>query len=99
MITAESIFSKRTDSKTTVWLNFSSFSYFGPMFIAYLNYFCNITFFGSDGAGRTGAYIAIDYLTQQLQEEAKVDVVKLILRMRESRKDMVQNVVRLNHNI
>ena len=52
-----------------------------------------MTFFDSAGAGRTGAYIAIDYLTQQLQEEAKVDVMKLILKMRESRKDMVQNAV------
>ena len=53
------------------------------------------TFLHSAGAGRTGAYIAIDYLTQQLQEEAKVNVMKLILTMREYRKDMVQNVVRL----
>ena len=47
----------------------------------------------SAGAGRTGTYIAYDNLVEELQATRKVDVKKAVLKMRENRKDMVQNKV------
>ena len=47
----------------------------------------------SAGVGRTGAYIAIDLLTDKLQDVRSIDPVKEVMTMRENRKDMVQNAV------
>ena len=58
--------------------------------------FCLITDFVfslSAGAGRTGAYIAIDLLTDKLQDVRSIDPVKEVMTMRENRKDMLQNAV------
>ena len=49
--------------------------------------------FVSAGAGRTGAYIAIDKLTDKLQNVNSIDPAKEVMTMRENRKDMVQNAV------
>ena len=53
----------------------------------------NFGVFISAGAGRTGAYIAIDLLTDMLQDVHSIDPVKEVMTMRENRKDMVQNEV------
>ena len=47
----------------------------------------------SAGVGRTGTYIAYDNLVEELQTTDKVDVKKAVLKMRENRKDMIQNTV------
>jgi len=48
----------------------------------------------SAGAGRTGTFIAMDYLCDQLDAEGQCDVVSFIIKMRENRTDMVQSWVR-----
>ena len=50
-------------------------------------------FYNSAGAGRTGTYIAIDNLTEEISETGKVDIVNAVLKMRRNRKDMIQNKV------
>ena len=55
-----------------------------------------ITIF-SAGVGRTGTYIALDMLMQQMEEKgskASVDVFETMKRMREDRVIMIQTVVR-----
>ena len=49
----------------------------------------------SDGVGRTGTYIAYDNLEEELQATGKVDVKRAVLKMRENRKDMIQNKVKI----
>nr|CAB3265289.1 receptor-type tyrosine-protein phosphatase epsilon-like [Phallusia mammillata] len=46
----------------------------------------------SAGVGRTGTYIAMDTLFHELDDKGTVDVPRTVLRMRENRKDMIQNV-------
>ena len=55
-----------------------------------------ITIF-SAGVGRTGTYIALDMLMQQMEQKgskASVDVFETVKRMREDRVIMIQTVVR-----
>ena len=47
----------------------------------------------SAGVGRTGTFIALDVLTQQLQQEDVVDVFGVVYHMRMSRVLMVQTEV------
>ena len=49
----------------------------------------------SAGVGRTGTYIAYDNLVEELQATGKVDVKRAVLKMRENRKDMIQNKVKI----
>ncbi|XP_070193772.1 receptor-type tyrosine-protein phosphatase epsilon-like [Littorina saxatilis] len=46
----------------------------------------------SAGVGRTGTYIALDMLMQELKAQKQVDVLKTVTRMREDRVIMIQNV-------
>ena len=54
-------------------------------------YFCCF----SAGVGRTGTYIAIDYLIQQARAEGNIDVMTLVHQMRTQRVNMVQTRVSL----
>jgi len=47
----------------------------------------------SAGVGRTGTFIALDVLTQQLQQEDVVDIFAVVYQMRMSRVLMVQTEV------
>ena len=47
----------------------------------------------SAGVGRTGTYIAMDYLLDQAATEGVVDVPGCVNKLRECRIHMVQNVV------
>ena len=49
----------------------------------------------SAGVGRTGTYIAIDYLIQQARAEGSIDVMTLVHQMRTQRVNMVQTRVGL----
>ncbi|XP_064624455.1 receptor-type tyrosine-protein phosphatase epsilon-like [Lineus longissimus] len=51
----------------------------------------------SAGVGRTGAFIAIDYLIRQGKAEKKVNFYECALRMREQRPNMVQNLGQYTH--
>nr|XP_039259559.1 uncharacterized protein LOC120336018 [Styela clava] len=46
----------------------------------------------SAGAGRTGTYLAYDYLLNQIEKENAIDVYKCVHTLRKQRVDMVQNV-------
>jgi protein tyrosine phosphatase len=49
----------------------------------------------SAGVGRTGTFIALEYLLEQAKSEGKVDVLGCIYKIRESRVNMVQTPVTL----
>ncbi|XP_064624769.1 receptor-type tyrosine-protein phosphatase T-like [Lineus longissimus] len=51
----------------------------------------------SAGAGRTGTFIGIDYLIRQGKAEKKVNFYECVLKMREQRPNMVQNVGQYAH--
>nr|XP_018667200.2 receptor-type tyrosine-protein phosphatase epsilon-like isoform X4 [Ciona intestinalis] len=46
----------------------------------------------SDGAGRTGTFIAFDSLTMEMQEKTCINVFETVINLRKHRMDMVQNV-------
>ena len=52
-----------------------------------------IQMYVSDGAGRTGTYIALDYLLKQAETDGIVDVPACVNRLRESRICIVQTKV------
>ena len=49
----------------------------------------------SAGVGRTGAFIALDYLLEQAEAEGTIDLFGLTARMRKDRSNMIQTVVRI----
>ena len=53
----------------------------------------NVILACSAGVGRTGTFLALDYLLDQAQAEAKVDVVRYTTLMRCNRINMIQTVV------
>lgn len=50
----------------------------------------------SAGVGRTGVYIALDHLTQHINDHDFVDIYGLVAELRSERMCMVQNLVRCN---
>ena len=63
---------------------------------------CNDIFGGvyydfSAGIGRTGTFLAVDYLLEQAKAEGVVDVVKYTDLMRSNRMNMIQTPVSLWH--
>ncbi|XP_078483638.1 uncharacterized protein LOC100176631 isoform X3 [Ciona intestinalis] len=46
----------------------------------------------SDGAGRTGTFIAFDSLTMEMQKKTCINVFETVMNLRKQRMDMVQNV-------
>ena len=50
-------------------------------------------FFNSTGKGRSGTYIAIDQVIDELRHNENVDVMTTISAMRESRSEMVETLV------
>lgn len=51
----------------------------------------------SAGVGRTGTYIAVDWLMQQVRASKEIDVFDTVYRMRQCRVSMVQNPVTANN--
>ena len=62
------------------------FSYFFAV-----NYSVCVSF--SDGVGRTGTFITIDYSLEQREREGVVDIAGVIRNLRQQRTQMVQTVV------
>lgn len=48
----------------------------------------------SAGVGRTGVFIALDHLTQHINDHDFVDIYGLVAELRSERMCMVQNLVR-----
>ena len=53
--------------------------------------------FFSAGVGRTGTFIALDYLLEKAAVEGVVDIYGLTWQMRRDRVNMIQTVVSTNH--
>ena len=47
----------------------------------------------SAGVGRTGTFIALDILSNQLAQEQQINVFETVYKMRLNRTDMVQSLV------
>lgn len=56
---------------------------------------CKVTCLPSAGVGRTGTYIALDYLLQQAEAEKVVDLFGFVNLMRTQRVSMIQTLVSL----
>uniref|UniRef100_A0A3B5REB8 protein-tyrosine-phosphatase n=1 Tax=Xiphophorus maculatus TaxID=8083 RepID=A0A3B5REB8_XIPMA len=54
-----------------------------------------LVFLCSDGVGRTGTFIALDFLLQQLEKQQAVGIKDFLHRMRRHRSHMVQTEVKL----
>lgn len=50
----------------------------------------------SAGVGRTGTFIAVDWLMQEARVQKEIDIFSTVLRMRECRVSMVQSDVGSN---
>ena len=50
-------------------------------------------YISSAGVGRTGTFLALDYLLDQLKTEGMVDVLKYTTIMRANRVEMIQTLV------
>jgi len=53
----------------------------------------------SDGAGRTGVFIALNNLIEQVKTEGVVDVYQTVKKMRQQCEDMVQTRVSFSSDI
>ena len=53
--------------------------------------------FNSAGIGRTGTYIAVDYLLQQAKVEGQIDLLQYSQLMRSFRVNMIQTWVCISH--
>jgi hypothetical protein len=53
-----------------------------------------ITYLHSDGAGRTGTFIALDALYEHGQKTGYVDIMEYVQMMRKDRMNMIQTKVR-----
>ena len=53
----------------------------------------------SAGVGRTGTFITIDMVLQQIENEGIIDIPKIINGLRQQRMKMVQTVVSMIYNI
>lgn len=60
------------------------------------NLFYLVLYVCSAGVGRTGVYIALDHLTQHINDHDFVDIYGLVAELRSERMCMVQNLVRCN---
>ncbi len=50
--------------------------------------------FPSAGVGRTGSFIAVDYLLQEAEREQAVDIKGCVYMLRSQRPNMIQTLVR-----
>ena len=66
--------------------------FYGLIHFTYMNILTIVNF--SAGVGRSGTFIALDYLLDQAEAEKMVDVQKCTSVMRKNRMNMVQNLVR-----
>ena len=48
----------------------------------------------STGVGRTGVFIAVDWLMQQMRHKTDVNIFQTVIKLRNCRMNMVQNVVK-----
>jgi protein tyrosine phosphatase len=100
-------------SKTIYWLiilydvDLGSLEYLNLLFISYKmnkNHFHSLNVdvylhLSSAGVGRTGTFMALDFLIKQGEREGSVDVINCVARMRHQRVHVVQTVVNFLKNI
>jgi hypothetical protein len=84
---------RRAKTRMALTSTMISRSIHSVLFMFSLTKMSEVIFCYSAGVGRTGTFIAVDYLLQHIKDHDEVDIFNLVLEMRNNRLNMVQTEV------